>query len=89
MAHWLQQEDGIDLEVVTKADDQVGFAVLPRRWVVERSIAWYGRSRRWSKDYEHLAEYSESWIDLASMMFLLQRLHPRPDRAAAYARKAA
>ena len=89
LAAWLQQEYGIDLEIVAKAADQVGFAVLPRRWVVERSIAWYGRARRLSKDYEHLAEYSESWIYLASIMFLLQRLHPRADREPPYARKAA
>jgi putative transposase len=86
---WLQQAYGIDLEIVAKAPEQVGFAVLPRRWVVERSIAWYGRARRLSKDYEHLAEYSESWIYLASMMFLLQRLYPRADREPPYARKAA
>ena len=85
----LQQHYGIDLEIVTKADDQVAFVVLPRRWVVERSIAWYGRARRLSKDYEHLTEYSESWIYLASIMFLLQRLHPRADRERPYARKAA
>ena len=89
LAHWLRQEYGIDLEIVVKAAEQVGFAVLPRRWVVERSIAWGGRSRRLSKDYERLAEYSESWIYLASIHLLLKRL--RPDRAAEapYVRKAA
>ena len=86
---WLQQAYGINLEIVAKAPEQVGFAVLPRRWVVERSIAWYGRARRLSKDYEHRPEYSESWIYLASIMFLLQRLHPRADCEPPYARKTA
>jgi len=89
LGDWLRQHQGIDLEIVTKADDQVGFVVLPRRWVVERSIAWYGRARRLSKDYEHLAEYSESWLYLASILFLLQRLHPSTARERPYARKAA
>jgi putative transposase len=77
------------LEILAKAADQVGFAVLPRRWVVEQSIASYGRARRLNKDYEHLAKYSESWVYLASIMFLLQRLHPRADREPPYARAAA
>jgi putative transposase len=89
LATWLRQEYGIELEVVVRAADQVGFTVLPRRWVVERSIAWYGRSRRLSKDYEHLAEYSESWVYLASIQFLLTRLRPSSAREQPYARKAA
>lgn len=80
---------GIKVEVVRKPEDQRGFVLLPRRWVVERSIAWQGRSRRLSKDYEHAAEYSESWCYLASIQLLLNRLHPRQDREPPYTRKAA
>src|SRR3712207_5497334 len=58
---------GIRLEIVRKPEEQKGFVLLPRRWVVERTIAWQGRSRRLSKDYEHAAEYSESWCYLASI----------------------
>ncbi len=86
---WLRQHYGIELEIVVRAADQEGFTVLPRRWVVERSIAWYGRCRRLSKDYEHLPDYSESWVYLASILFLLRRLHPGSDREQPYARKAA
>jgi putative transposase len=89
LAAWLRQQYGIDLEIVVKAADQVGFTVLPRRWVVERSIAWYGRSRRLSKDYEHLPEYSETWVYLASIRFLLTRVCPGSQRERPYARKAA
>jgi putative transposase len=89
LAAWLRQQYGMDLEIVVKAADQVGFTVLPRRWVVERSIAWYGRSRRLSKDYEQLPEYSESWVYLASIQFLLRRLRPDPAQERPYGRRAA
>jgi putative transposase len=80
---------GIQVEVVRKPEEQRGFVLLPRRWVVERSIAWQGRSRRLSKDYEHAAEYSESWCYIASIQLLLKRLHPRRDAEPPYACKAA
>ena len=89
LAGWLRQQYGIDLEIVLRAADQVGFTVLPRRWVVERSIAWYNRCRRLSKDYERLTEYSESWVYLASILFLLRRLRPSSVQERPYARKAA
>ena len=50
-----------------------GFHVLPRRWVVERSLAWFDRQRRLSKDYEWLPESSEAWIYLASARLLWKR----------------
>ena len=53
--------------VVTKPADQVGFAVIPKRWVVERTFAWLGRNRRLSQDHESLPECSEAWIYLASI----------------------
>ena len=42
----------VALEIVRKAPDQIGFAVQPRRWVVERFFAWIGRNRRLAKDFE-------------------------------------
>jgi putative transposase len=51
-----------------------GFHVLPRRWVVERTFAWFGRSRRLSKDYERLPATSEALLYLASIRLLLARL---------------
>lgn len=64
----------LDIEVVEKPADQQGFAVHPRRWVVERTFAWLGRNRRLSKDYERLPECSESMIYIASIHLMLKRL---------------
>ena len=50
------------------------FAVVPRRWVVERTYAWLGRYRRLAKDYEYLPATSESTIYLAMAFTLLHRL---------------
>jgi putative transposase len=50
------------------------FAVIPRRWVVERTFAWLGRFRRLSKDYEYLTATSEAVIYLAMTRLLLRRL---------------
>ena len=74
----LEQEYGIEIRIVDKAARQKGFVVQPLRWMVERSIAWWGRYRRLAKDYEAVAQYSESWIYLASIGRLLQRLFPDP-----------
>jgi transposase len=51
-----------------------GFVVVKRRWVVERTFGWLGRSRRLSKDYEHLSESEESWIYTAMIRIMLARL---------------
>ena len=50
-----------------------GFQVLPRRWVVERTVAWLGRSRRLSKDDEGLAATTETWIHLAMSLLMTTR----------------
>jgi putative transposase len=51
-----------------------GFQVLPRRWVVERTIAWIDHNRRMSKDYERLPESSEAFIYVAMSRLMLRRL---------------
>jgi len=50
------------------------FTILKRRWVVERTIAWIGRNRRMSKDYEFLIETSESFVYAAMSRLMLKRL---------------
>ena len=63
----------IDLEIVAKTS--VGkFVVLPKRWIVERTFAWFGQSRRMSKDYEALCETTETWILIAMIYLMTRRL---------------
>ncbi len=84
---WMRDDHAIEVEVVKRADDQKGFVVLPRRWVVERALAWLMRYRRLSKDYERYIEYSESMIHLASIHIMLKRLCPNKDAPVAYKSK--
>ena len=65
---------GTCLEVVKHHTALHRFKVLPRRWVVERTFAWLGRSRRLSKDYEHTVSSSESFIYIAMIHLMLRRL---------------
>ena len=62
------------LEIVKKPEDQKGFQVLPRRWVVERTFAWLGFYRRLSKDYEYRTAHSEAMIQIAMIHLMLKRL---------------
>jgi len=62
------------LEIVERPADQRGFAVLPRRWVIERSFAWLSRNRRLAKDFEHLIEVSTAMVAVAIIQLLLRRL---------------
>lgn len=64
------------LEVVKQPAEQKGFAVLPRRWVVERTFAWLSFHRRLSKDYERSPKTSETFIYIAMTRIMLRRLHP-------------
>lgn len=77
MVAWAQAELGYPLEVVARPPGSQGFAVLPRRWVVERSFAWIGRYRRLSKDYEAQTETSEAMIWAAFGTTMLRRLAKR------------
>ena len=57
-----------------------GFQVLPKRWIVERTFAWWNQYRRLSKDYELLPETSESMIYTVMIRLLLKRLtQPKTD----------
>ena len=69
LGHWI-------LEIVKRSADATGFQVLPKRWIVERTFAWFGRYRRLSKDYETLTESSEAVIYLAMTHLMLRRLKP-------------
>ena len=66
--------DAPNLEVVPKPDRQQGFAVLPRRWVVERFFGWLGRCRRLAKDFERTIASSLAWLQMAVIRILRRRL---------------
>jgi putative transposase len=69
---------GLTLIVVRRIAGATGFVLLPRRWVVERTLGWLGRWRRLSKDYEELPEVSEAMVTLATIRLMVHRLaHPR------------
>jgi putative transposase len=83
----IQAEYDIEMEVVSNAPEQKGFVVRPRRWVVERFFGWLNRYRRLSKDYEHDPDYSETWIQVASIHRMLRQLAPDPTRELPYKRR--
>lgn len=62
------------IEIVKRSDRAIGFEVLPRRWVVERTFAWLSRNRRLAKDFEATIASSEAWLYLASVQLLARRL---------------
>jgi transposase len=69
-------EHGIDLLVVKREEAKRGFVLLPRCWVVERSLAWMARCRRLVKDYERVPEVLVGLHFVAFSMLLLNRLGP-------------
>jgi len=73
---WALKRFRLVLEVVKRPPEQKGFAVLPRRWVVERTFAWLSNHRRLSKEYQRLMPTSEAFIQIAMMRLMLRRLHP-------------
>jgi transposase len=53
----------------------VGFEVIPRRWVVERTLAWLKRNRRLAKDFEATIASAKAWLYLASRLIPLSQVH--------------
>ena len=74
---WLQHHTTTSANVIEKPVGQKGGAVIPKRWVVKRSIAWAGRNRLASKEYNRTLESSEAFLYLGSIAMLLNRLYPR------------
>lgn len=62
------------IEIVERPPGVKGFRLLPRRWVVERTFAWLGRSRRLAKDFERTIASATAWLLLASIRLLSRRL---------------
>lgn len=62
------------VKIVKRSDAAKGFVLLPRRWVVERAIAWLNRNRRLAKDVEATVESSVTWLYIASVKLMSRRL---------------
>ena len=71
---WTQVAFAWTLEIVKREKEQIGFAVLPKRWIVERTFAWFVRNRRLARDYERLPETSEAFIYIAMIRLMTRRL---------------
>jgi transposase len=64
----------VEVEIVKRSDQIKGFIVLPKRWVVERTLAWLNRCRRLAKDWECLNRKARAYLLLASIRLMLRRL---------------
>jgi putative transposase len=74
LAGWLEEQGEWELQILERSADTEGFAVLPHRWIVERTLGWLMRNRRLSKDYERLVQSSEAFIEVAMIRLILKRL---------------
>jgi transposase len=74
-AQWVRSQwPQLEVEVVKRSATLAGFAVVPRRWVVERTFGWLMRHRRLTRDYERTPASAEAWIHLALIRIQLRRL---------------
>lgn len=64
----------LTLEILTRRDQGKGFIVLPKRWIVERTIAWLNRCRRLAKDFENRTRQALAFVHLASIRLMLRKL---------------
>ena len=64
----------VDLEIVKRLGHAKGFVVLPKRWIVERTLAWLGRCRKLAKDWEYLNRKALAFLRLASIRLMLRKL---------------
>jgi transposase len=64
----------LEIEIVRRCDKAKGFNVSPKRWIVERTIAWLNRCRRLAKDWENLTRNALAFLHLASIRLMLRKL---------------
>ena len=62
------------IEIIKRSDIAKGFVILPKRWVVERTLAWISRNRRLSRDFERYARTVAAFVRLAMIRIMLRRL---------------
>jgi putative transposase len=78
---WAQHALGLTVQIVRKLAGQVGFQVLHRRWVLERTLAWITRYRRTVRDYERLPAHHAAFIQWAMITVMARRLARHHSRA--------
>jgi len=71
----IKQTFGWAIDIVLRSDNNKSFEALPKRWVVERTFAWFESYRRLSKDYEYLTDTSETMIQFAMIKLMLNRIY--------------
>jgi len=71
---WAKTRLALTLEIVKRPDDLHTFKVLPRRWVVERTLSWITRCRRTVRDYERLPAHHETYVYWAMIIVMTRRL---------------
>lgn len=64
----------LEVEIVKRSDGAKTFTVLPKRWIVERTIAWLNRCRRLAKDWENLNRRAFTFLRWASVRLMLRKL---------------
>ena len=64
----------LETEIIRRSDQAKGFVQLPKRWIVERTIAWLNRCRRLAKDWENLNRNALAFLKLASIRLMLRKL---------------
>ena len=74
----LRPERPLRLEIVRRREGQRGFQTLPKRWIVERTLAWLVKRRRLARHYEQRPDHSEGFIYLAMIALMLRRLAKTP-----------
>jgi putative transposase len=80
LQRWLNRHEvGYRIEVVSRPAGAKGFVLLHRRWVVERSLAWLGRYRGLSKEYDYFTQSSEAHIQVSAVHMMLRRLKPNAE----------
>ncbi len=89
LADWARSDLDLTFKVVKKPPNQVGFKVLPRRWIVERSLSWLMRARRNARDYERKPEHAEAHITWANITLMTRRLARAEARTSSAATAAA
>ena len=70
---WARRKTHIALQIVRRNASTKGFEVLPRRWIVERTLAWIIKNRRLVRDYEQLTTVAEALITIAATATLIRR----------------